>query len=182
LPIVDIERPPRIGLCRTHAWDQVEPTTRALVEGAAERLARAGASVKDAALPAGCERLNDAHRWISSFEFARTFTHEIENHWDAISETLRGGRLDDGINGSFERYSAAKQTADECRRQVDAMFDDHDVLLTPAAFGEAPVGVAAFAGVPLFQIWTALHLPAVSLPVFKGPNGMPIARAGRGGN
>ena len=173
-PIVDIERPPRVGLCRTHVWDQVEPMTRALVEGAAERLARAGANVSDATLPAGCERLNDAHRWISSFEFARTFTYEIENHWDEISDTLRGGRLDDGINGSFERYTAAKQIAEECRRQVDAMFDDYDVLLTPAAFGEAPVGMAAFAGVPLFQIWTALHLPAVSLPVFKGPNGMPI--------
>ena len=47
-------------------------------------------------------------------------------------------------------------------------------LLSPAAFGEAPVGMAAFAGVALFQIWTALHLPQISLPVFKGPNGMPI--------
>ena len=172
--VVDIERPPRIGVCRTHVWDQVEPTTRALVEGAAEQLARAGASVTDAVLPAGCERLNDAHRWISSFEFARTFTHEIENHWDEISDTLRDGRLNDGINGSFERYTAAKLIAEECRRTVDAMFDKYDVLLTPAAFGEAPVGMAAFTGVPLFQIWTALHLPAISLPVFNGPNGMPI--------
>ena len=51
---------------------------------------------------------------------------------------------------------------------------DIDVLLTPAAFGEAPVGMPAFAGVPLFQIWTTLHVPAVSIPVFKGPTGMPI--------
>jgi len=174
VPIVDIERPPRVGFCRTHVWDQAEPITRALVEGAAEQLTHAGANVSDAPLPAGCEQLNDAHRWISSFEFARTFTYEIEKHWDEISDTLRGGRLDDGINGSFERYTAAKQITEECRRQVDAMFDDYDVLLTPAAFGEAPVGMAAFAGVPLFQIWTALHLPAISLPVFKGPNGMPI--------
>jgi Asp-tRNA(Asn)/Glu-tRNA(Gln) amidotransferase A subunit family amidase len=32
----------------------------------------------------------------------------------------------------------------------------------------------AFDGVPLFQLWTALHVPAISLPVFKGPNGLPI--------
>ena len=44
----------------------------------------------------------------------------------------------------------------------------------PAAFGEAPVGMPAFAGVPLYQIWTTLHAPAVSIPVFKGPAGMPI--------
>ena len=54
------------------------------------------------------------------------------------------------------------------------MFDHYDVLLTLSAFGEAPVGTAGFAGVPLFQIWTALHVPAVSLPVFRGPHNMPI--------
>jgi Asp-tRNA(Asn)/Glu-tRNA(Gln) amidotransferase A subunit family amidase len=57
---------------------------------------------------------------------------------------------------------------------LDVVFDDYDVLLTPSAFGEAPKGMFAFDGVALFQVWTALHVPAVSLPVFKGPNGMPI--------
>jgi Asp-tRNA(Asn)/Glu-tRNA(Gln) amidotransferase A subunit family amidase len=173
-PVVELAQPPRVGLCRTHVWEQVEPTTRQLIEDAAQRLARAGANVRDVALPAGCERLNDAHRTISSFEFARTFTYEIENHWNEISDTLRGGRLKDGIEGQFELYIAAKQIADECRRKMDAVFGDVDVLLTLAAFGEAPVGMAAFAGVPLFQIWTTLHVPALSLPVFKGPNGLPI--------
>jgi len=173
-PIARLGRPPRIGFCRTHVWDQVEPTTRQLIQGAAQMLARTGAAVADVSLPDGCEQLNDAHRTISSFEFARTFTFEIEHHWDEISDTLRGGRLRDGIEGNFERYTNAKTIADVCRRKMDVVFDDVDVLLTAAAFGEAPVGIAAFAGVPLFQIWTTLHVPAVSLPVFKGPNGLPI--------
>ena len=112
--------------------------------------------------------------WISSFEFARTFTWEIENHWNEISDTLRGGRLNDGINGSFERYVASKAIAEQCRAQLDDIFGAYDVMLTPAAFGEAPVGMFAFDGVPLYQIWTALHVPAMSLPAFKGPNGLPI--------
>jgi len=173
-PISPLERPPRIGLCRSHVWDQFESTTRTLIEDAAHRLIRAGATVSDASLPAGCERLNDAHRTISSFEFARTFTWEIEHHWNQISDTLRGGRLHDGIHGNFARYIEAKQVADDCRRALDVWFEDYDALLTPSAFGEAPVGMAAFAGVPMFQIWTTLHVPAVSLPVFKGPSGLPI--------
>ena len=72
------------------------------------RLARAGARVTEFTLPAEFEQLNDAHRTISSFEFARTFTWEIENHWDEISDTLRGGRLHDGLTCSFERYIEAK--------------------------------------------------------------------------
>lgn len=173
-PIEKLSRPPHIALCRSHIWDQFEPTTRTLVEDAIARLGRAGAKVSEFAMPADFARLNDAHRSISSFEFARTFTFEIANHWDDISDTLRGGRLHDGINGSFERYIEAKRIADECRNKLDTLWGDIDVLLTPAAFGEAPKGFAAFAGVPLFQIWTTLHVPALSIPVFKGPAGLPI--------
>jgi Asp-tRNA(Asn)/Glu-tRNA(Gln) amidotransferase A subunit family amidase len=172
-PIPKIERP-HFALCRSHVWDQFEPVTQTLIENAAFRLARAGARVTEFTLPAEFELLNDAHRTISSFEFARTFTWEIENHWNEISDTLRGGRLHDGLAGNFERYIEAKKLADECRHRLDALMGSIDVLLTPAAFGEAPVGTPAFAGVPLYQIWTTLHVPAVSIPVFKGPAGMPI--------
>ncbi len=172
-PMPRIERP-HFALCRTHVWEQVEPITRTLVEDAALRLARAGARVTEFTLPAEFEQLNDAHRTISSFEFARTFTWEIENHWNEISDTLRGGRLHDGLAGNFERYIEAKKLADECRRQLDSLITGIDALLTPAAFGEAPRGMLAFAGVPLYQIWTTLHVPATSIPVFKGPVGMPI--------
>jgi Asp-tRNA(Asn)/Glu-tRNA(Gln) amidotransferase A subunit family amidase len=172
-PMPKIERP-HFALCRSHVWDQFEPVTQTLIENAAFRLARAGARVTEFTLPAEFELLNDAHRTISSFEFARTFTWEIENHWNEISDTLRGGRLHDGLAGNFDRYIEAKKLADECRHRLDALLGAIDVLLTPAAFGEAPVGMPAFAGVPLYQIWTTLHVPAVSIPVFKGPAGMPI--------
>ena len=93
-------RPPRIGFCRTHVWDQFEPATRRLVEDAAEG-SRGPARGHGFRVARDFERLNDAHRWISSFEFARTFTFEIENHWDEISDTLRGGRMADGIADNF---------------------------------------------------------------------------------
>ena len=172
-PVPTVARP-HFALCRSHVWEQFEPATRSLIEDAAIRLARAGARVTEFTLPAEFELLNDAHRTISSFEFARTFTWEIEHHWNEISDTLRGGRLHDGIGTSFKRYVEAKELADECRRRLDALMGGIDVLLTPAAFGEAPVGTAGFAGVPLYQIWTTLHVPALSIPVFKGPAGMPI--------
>jgi Asp-tRNA(Asn)/Glu-tRNA(Gln) amidotransferase A subunit family amidase len=173
-PITDLTEPPRIGFCRTHVWDQLEPTTQRVVEDAAHELARAEAPLSEIALAAEFEELNDAHRWISSFEFARTFTWEIEHHWERISETLRKGRLADGLSCSFERYVAAKEHAEHCRQRLDVIWGDYDVLLAPAAFGEALVGMNAFAGAPLYMMWTALHIPAISLPVCKGSNGMPV--------
>ena len=70
----------RVGFCRTHLWPQVEPHTQQLFEDAAKKLARAGFDVRDADLPADFERLMDAHLAISSFEFSRNFTYEIEHH------------------------------------------------------------------------------------------------------
>jgi Asp-tRNA(Asn)/Glu-tRNA(Gln) amidotransferase A subunit family amidase len=173
-PVAKLDRPPRIGLCRSHIWDLIQPSTQTLVVNGADRLARAGATVTDFELPLEFAKLNEAHRWISSFEFARTFTFEIETRWDEISDTLRGGRLKDGLSGDFDRYIACKELADDCRRQLDGLWGDVDVLLTPAAFGEATVGDFAFEGVPLYQLWTILHVPAISLPVFKGPNELPV--------
>jgi amidase len=165
---------PRIGFCRTHLWPQVEPATQQLLEDAARRLARAGARVEDVTLPADFERIEDAHRWISSFEFSRNFTWEIENHWDKISAALRNGRLKDGLSCSFERYREARSFAARCRRDLADVCRDYDVLLTAPATGEAPVGLGSTGNASLCAIWTTLHVPAVTVPVFKGPNGLPI--------
>jgi len=173
-PVGEVTRAPRVGFCRTHNWDQVEPTTQALVENAARRLAKAGARVSDVDLPGDFARLNEAHRFISSFEFVRTFTWEIEHHWGEISETLRQGRIADGLSCSLARYRAMQELAASCRLEMEAVWEDYDVLLTAAALGEAPVGMPAFAGAPLYMMWTVLHVPAITLPVFKGGNGMPV--------
>jgi len=172
--IAEVTRTPRIGIYRPPVWDEVEPTTRALIEAAARDLAKAGADVCDVTLPMEFAGLDDAHRWISSFEFARTFTWEISHHWDEISETLRKGRLADGLSCSLERYLGMKQLAETCRHRFDALWEHYDVMITAAAYGEAPVGWSAFAGAPLYMMSTVLHVPSLSLPVFTGPNQMPI--------
>ena len=172
--IQTLVRPLRIGFCRTHNWDAIEPSTQNNLEDAAQILARAGADVRDVEMPPDFARLNTAHRTITGFEFVRTFTWEIEHHWNEISETLRSGRLADGLSCSLETYHEAKAFAEQCRITADAVLADYDVLLTASAFGEAPVGTNAFIGVPVFQMWTTLHVPSITLPVFKGPNGMPV--------
>jgi Asp-tRNA(Asn)/Glu-tRNA(Gln) amidotransferase A subunit family amidase len=173
-PIPDLPQPPRIGLCRAPVWSEIEPSTQTLVEDAADDLAKAGARVAEFVLPDAFTGLLDAHRWISSFEFARTFTWEIEHHWNEISETLRNGRLADGLGGGFDRYVEMTRLAEDCRRTLDALWGHYDVLITAAAFGEAPPGWNAFVGARLYMAWTVLHVPTMTLPLFTGPNRMPV--------
>jgi amidase len=165
---------PRIGFCRTHLWPVIEPATQRLLEEAAKKLAQRGAQVVEVTLPPEFERLIDAQRWISSFEFARNFTWEIEHHWEKISERLRNARIRDGLSCPFERYREARAFAEKCRAMFADICGGCDVLLTASATGEAPLGLNSTGNAAPCAIWTTLHVPCVTIPVFKGQNGLPV--------
>jgi Asp-tRNA(Asn)/Glu-tRNA(Gln) amidotransferase A subunit family amidase len=75
---------------------------------------------------------------------------------------------------TYAAYAAALALADTCRRQLEAIFTDYDVLLVPSAPGEAPGGLEA-TGNPIFnRMWTLLHTPAVTLPSHTGAHGLPV--------
>jgi len=173
-PLPAETRAPRIGFCRTYLWSSVEPYAQQLLEEAAKKLERAGAKLADIELPEAFERIRDAHRWISSFEFARNFTWEIASHPEKISERLRNGRIKDGLACSFEQYRDSRDFAEKCRAAFDDVVGEFDVLLAAPARGEAPVGLNSTGDASLCAIWTTLHVPAVTIPVFKGPNGLPV--------
>ena len=165
---------PRIGFCRTHHWDEVEPHTQKLLEDAAERLARGGARVEDVTLQPDFAALEDAHRWISGFEMSRNLTWEIENHWSEISEEFRNGRLTDGLACTYEQYVSMRALLHHCRKLLLPVLDRYDVLLAPSAPGEAP---PLWHPVPhpwVYMVWTTMHVPSITLPVFEGPSGLPV--------
>lgn len=165
---------PRIGFCRTPFWDQCEATTRKSLEDCAAKLAQAGAKVTDVTLPEAFNRIADAHRWVSSFEFARNRAWEIDHHYEMISETLRNNRLKDGLACSFDQYRDARSVLARMRRMLHDVFNDHDALLVPSASGEAPVGLNATGSAAHCLIWTSTHVPCMTLPLFTGPNGLPV--------
>ncbi len=167
-------RPPTIGFCHTSLLPQLEPYTASLLEAAAEQLAKAGAHVIEVHLPSDFDPIVEMHRAISSFEFMRNFTYEIENHWEQISRALRQGRIAHGKSCSYEQYCEAKMWAETRRQQLDDILISYDALLTASAAGEAPVGLSS-TGNPVFcTLWTSMHVPAITVPVFTGPNGLPV--------
>jgi Asp-tRNA(Asn)/Glu-tRNA(Gln) amidotransferase A subunit family amidase len=166
--------PPRIGFCRTALWSRLEPSTAHLLEQAATCLAQGGARVEEVALPGEFDHILDLHRAIASFEFARNFTYEMEHYWEQLSPALRQGRLRDGLACDFATYRAAQATLERCRTALEAMMAPYDVLLTASAAGEAPVGLQSTGDASFCALWTAAHVPALTLPVFTGPQGLPV--------
>lgn len=165
---------PKIGFARTHLWSQCEPSTQGMIEDCVRRLAAAGATVSDVTLPGEFERVVDAQRWISSYEFSRNFSWEVDNHWERISKPLRENRLKDGLGCTFEKYREARSFAEACRARIDGVLADYDILLTPVVAGEAPIGLESTGNAAFCAIWTTMHVPAMSLPLFTGPNGLPV--------
>jgi amidase len=156
---------PRLGLCRTEAWPRADTETRKAIEDAARAL-----GAREVELGPAFQGLIDAQIAVMGHEASQALGGEPQT---GLSPRLREF-LREGAKVTPERVRAARDQADRCRLQLDEIFSTFDALLTPAATGEAPMGLAA-TGDPLFcRIWTLLGVPCASLPVLKGPAGLPV--------
>lgn len=164
----------KVGFYRSPFWDQADAATQAHVTGAAERLAALGAEVGDVEIPGVDADFEQLHVVLSGFEFSRTVSWERFNRLDELSEALREGRMKDGIETSYEAYRKCSRRLERLRLETDDFLEGYDVLITPVATGEPPQGLATTGNAIFNSTWTALGTPAVTLPLFEGPTGLPI--------
>ena len=164
---------PRIGFCRTPYWRQADRPTQEALEQAVPRLERAGANVAEVDLDGEFARLVEVQVTISTYEMFRALAYERTRFPGLISEHLMG-RLLGGGRVTRAEYEEAQAIAQRCRARLDDVFREYDALLAPSAPGEAPEGLAS-TGDPVFgSSWTVLHGPAVTVPAFQGPRGLPL--------
>ena len=71
-------------------------------------------------------------------------------------------------------YQAGLATLGAYRERFAASLEGWDVLITPSAPAEAPADLTTIGEPPFNQIWTGLYGPAINLPLYAGPNGLPI--------
>jgi Asp-tRNA(Asn)/Glu-tRNA(Gln) amidotransferase A subunit family amidase len=163
---------PRIGFCRTPHWDHADGDTQALLERTAARLAAAGAVVRDtAAVPAD---IPEHHRRVFAFEAARNYAYEYEVHREQLSPALRDGLLKEGRAVPLADYVAALEAAEAFRARLDDVFAEFDVLLAPAAVGEAPEGLSSTGDARFNALWTLAWTPCLTLPAGTGRSGLPL--------
>ena len=163
----------RVGLCRTPLWDRAQDYTKALVEGAAAELAKAGAAVSDLDLGGPFADFEAMGRRLSDYEISRALTWERTHHFELLSE-YQQGKMKDWPVVSYEEYREAERVMTACRAYLDEAAKELDVLLTPSATGEAPVGLDSTGDTSFNILATWTHVPCVTLPLFKGPSGLPV--------
>jgi amidase len=166
-------RAPRIGICLSPAWPTAAPETEMLFSRAAAALAKAGATVTACELPAMFHALTEAHPIVMNSESARALGWELATRPDLLTEGLRE-RMQFGLDQTEQAITQAYRTFAETQQAFPDAMGDLDILVTPSAPGEAPKGLE-WTGDPAFNaIWTALHVPCVTVPAGQGRNGLPL--------
>jgi Asp-tRNA(Asn)/Glu-tRNA(Gln) amidotransferase A subunit family amidase len=162
---------PRIGFAKTPMWDAAEPATQAAF---AELVDALGDAVAEVTLEAPFERAVEWHRLVMESDVARNHGALYDRAAAGMSPQLRG-IIERGRGHLAVDYNRVQDWVAALNRMLEAMFEWHDALLTPASTGPAPRGLEA-TGDPVFcTLWSFLGVPAVSLPLFVADNGLPFA-------
>jgi Asp-tRNA(Asn)/Glu-tRNA(Gln) amidotransferase A subunit family amidase len=163
-----LDRAPRIGVCRTNEWDRVQPEMRTALDTARRTL-----QADEFELPGRFKGLRESHTAILWYEIARSLADEFTRFPDQMDPALRQ-RCADGFALDPKEYLRAQQHGADCRAHFAEALGDYDVLLAPAATGEAPKGLSSTGDVAMNVVWTLLHVPCVAVPAAKSPSGMPL--------
>ena len=162
--------PPRLAFVKTPAWDRAEQDTQ---DAFAELMEALGEYAGEMELPAVFETVWGLHGTIQDAEVAVNFAPEYEQGRDKLSARLCQ-IIEHGQDVRAADYIRARARIPLLNFDLSEYFDHFDAILTPAAPGEAPLGIEA-TGNPVFCTpWTLLGTPAITLPLLNGSNGMPI--------
>jgi Asp-tRNA(Asn)/Glu-tRNA(Gln) amidotransferase A subunit family amidase len=162
-----------IGVCRTPYWAEAESASREALAAAAQGLKDAGHRVTDVDALDGWERLNEAQDMVMHGEGRAAYLAEYLGaraalHPDIVDEVENAkGYSSADLRWAYDYLGQARMAADQALAGFDAW-------LTPAVPGEAPVGLNDTGLATFNRLWTALHVPCVTLPGYIGSQGMPV--------
>ena len=170
-PAAAAQPTPRLAFVRTPVWQQADAEVH---EGFAALCRSLGGSVSEQALPGAFDAAIDHHRVMMETDIAYNLGAIAERAPDAVSASLRG-QIERGRTAytSYD-YLAAVESVVPLNKSLEPLFAEFDAILTPAAPGAAPLGLESTGNPAFCTIWTLLGLPAVSLPLLRSGDGMPI--------
>ncbi|MCR4347986.1 MAG: amidase [Sulfuricaulis sp.] len=162
--------PPLIAFIKTPLWERTDVDTR---EAFAELIEALGDRVVEVELPEIALDALKLHQTIMEAEMAAALVDEYERGREQLSETLRA-QLERGRAITAFDYQTALARIPLLIEGFDELFNRCDVVLTPAVAGTAPKGLASTGDPSFCTLWTLCGMPAISLPLMRGANGLPL--------
>ncbi len=161
---------PRLAFVKSPVWDQADQATRAAFAELADAL---GDYADEMELPETFKAAHEQHRIIMEADLARSFEPEYNGGRDKISAVLLE-MIERGRKVRAMDYNTAVADVAPLYEGFNKLFAWHDAIITPATIGEAPLGLEATGSPTFCTIWTLCGMPAITLPLLQGENGMPL--------
>ena len=163
--------PPTFAFVKTSLWDRLDADAR---EAFAELVSRLGDRVEELELTTPLEEVLEWQRAIGGAEIAINLGREWEHGRDKLSAALRQ-RIADGRDVPAMDYLRALGRVPELNASFTELFEQrYDAILTPAAYGTAPKGLESTGDPAFCALWTLCGMPALSVPLMQGANGLPL--------
>lgn len=162
--------PPLVAFVRTPLWERTEADTR---EAFAELVEALGDRVVEVDLPEVALDALELHRTVMEAEMAAALAAEYERGRERLSDSLRG-QLERGRGITAFDYQKACARIPLLNEGFTELFDRCDAILTPAVPGTAPRGLASTGDPSFCTLWSLCGMPALSLPLLQGANGLPL--------
>jgi len=161
---------PIVAFAKTAVWHLADPETQEAFAELAELL---GDDCHDLPLSEPFEHAVKMHRDMVNADLAKSFAGYYQRGRDKLSATLRE-MIEFGQKVSAVDYNRAMDGREVLNSGLNDVFDHFDIIITPAATGEAPAGLDA-TGDPVFNsLWTFCGTPSITLPLMDGPSGLPL--------
>ena len=170
--VTQLERP-RLAIVRFAKWAKAEEAQQKAFDATIAKLRAAGAVIEELALD-DIDRGNwAAINTILASEAAAIFSDMVERYPDRTSAALKD-MVRTGKSYSAFDYLTAKAQQKTLQESFPVQITGFDAVLTLPAFGEAPEGLDYTGDAEYCAPWTLLGVPAITLPVAKGPRGLPL--------
>jgi len=164
----------RFAVARTHRHAEAEPQALQRLDAIAGAMAAAGAQVRELPWPELLTEIDPLHRVIMASEVARSFAHEWANARDGLSADLRQF-IQAGLGYSATQVGVARARVTQARHLLANLLHEDELVLTLAAAGEAPVGLASTGNAAFNRLWTLLGRACLAVPAGRGERGLPLA-------
>lgn len=162
--------PPALAFVRTPHWSRMDDDARQAFD---ELVARLSGRVTEIELPECATDFVDLHRLVMEAEIAACYDDLYRRGAAQLSASLCG-QIERGRAVGYGEHRRALARIDAIGAALEPVFDRCDAILTPATLGTAPAGLSSTGDSVMCVLWTATGLPAITLPLLHGSNGLPI--------
>jgi Asp-tRNA(Asn)/Glu-tRNA(Gln) amidotransferase A subunit family amidase len=163
----------RVGFVRTHTWEGAAPYARQAVEALAAAIAREDDfTVEELDWPRELAETHAVHETV--YNKSLSYYFQNEKRLSSQITPVMSAMIAAGESIDRHTFVSALARQEQLAAALDVLLAPYDLVLSLGTSSAAPDRGAAELPDPSL-VWTLGHLPSISVPLFRSPEGLPFS-------